>query len=100
MSTTSSVISILEKIPLWKKIQKLPEEFEELKIKLSELEEKLNTSSVIKCPACGAYKYFVIETKEPRYPHLKRAGVKVRVYKCDKCEFTEEEDKYPNTGNN
>lgn len=82
-------MSIIEKSKFYQNFKKTESKVIELEKRIIEIENKFDTSSEIKCPACGIYQYFVIESK----PHPSRGaaaiGLVLRKYKCKKCKFEE-----------
>jgi len=89
MGALSDVMSIIEKSKFYQNFKKTKSKVIELEKRINEFENKFNTSSDSKCPACGAYQFFVIETN----PHPSRGaaaiGLVLRKYQCKKCKFEE-----------
>ena len=90
-------MSIIEKSKFYQRFKKTEAQVIELEKRIAELENKLNNSSEIKCPSCGAYQYFVIGTKPHKNKSLSIMGVKIISYKCKKCDFEDEDTFHPKT---
>ena len=86
MSTVSELLSLLEKIPLWKRIAHLPEEVDSLKQRITELEERLSGGGDA-CPCCSQLTYKLTHSEpDEKFGAL---GVSKRTYLCSNCGFTE-----------
>ncbi|WNP29118.1 hypothetical protein RN616_11280 [Morganella morganii] len=85
MGILSELDSLLEKIPLWKKLKSVPDEVEGLKQRIAALEAKINSKSGDKCPKCGEMTYSLNRT-EPD-PMFRDMGVNRDYYKCSSCEY-------------
>lgn len=55
ISVIDDVLKVLDRIPIWKRLQEVPAEVDELKAKVIALEEQLNGKRPPDvCPFCGA----------------------------------------------
>lgn len=90
MGALSELNTLLEKIPVWKRLVSLPVEVDALKERLSSLESKLNQPlSKDACPSCGERAFF-IESSRPALGGMGKMGLLDRSFKCKVCGFTEQ----------
>ncbi len=80
------VLSILDHIPIWKRVKTLPDRMDALEKRLVALEAKPNLPI---CEACG--EGFMRRQKDEaltgHFAVFNDAGLSIAVYKCDKCGF-------------
>jgi hypothetical protein len=82
MSTIGDIVSLLEKIPIWKRLKALPDEFDALKAKVAALESELKKRpSLETCPICETGNLKV--TNVTPHGHLGDLGIQNRTLKCD-----------------
>ncbi len=77
MTLIDDVLNVLDRIPIWKRLQEVPAEMDDLKARVSELEEKLGgkwPGDV--CPFCGA-RAFRLERADK---HGQR-----EIWHCEEC---------------
>lgn len=76
---------LLEKIPAWKKLVRLPDKISELEARIEELESKFEKPLSKKaCPSCGEKQWFVVHSRKmPKWEKTERR------YKCKTCQFEE-----------
>ena len=84
--SVKDIISILDKIPIWKQLKELPGRVEELEQRLALLENKPVSTGDI-CPKCKNETFELIST-EPD-PLMGQMGIQLRKYKCSSCNFEE-----------
>ena len=90
MSTLGDIVSLLEKIPIWRRLKALPDEFDALKERVAALEIEIKKRpSLESCPICETGHLKV--TKVTPHGHLGDLGIQNRFYKCDNpnCAHTE-----------
>jgi hypothetical protein len=87
MSAISELISLLDKIPAWRRLSSLPERFDELESRLKILENKLVGDGDI-CPRCKNPNFKLIKSEPDKI--FGGLGSQRRTYVCSFCEFTEE----------
>jgi hypothetical protein len=97
MSVISDLDKLLDKIPLWKRLQEIPKHFDELKAEFQELKtyvasleaEIRKRPPAEQCPICKTGNLNVIHTRP--HPTLGPVGVQERTVKCDNssCGHTE-----------
>ena len=87
MISVSDILKILDKIPIWKELSKLPKKVEELENRVAMLEKALQNNSANVCPSCGAQTFRVIKS-EP-HPMVGQLGIVNRTYECSQCGFKE-----------
>lgn len=94
MSTVSDILGLLDKIPIWKRLNSLPAEVEALQKRVLQLEQITSQPlSKDRCPKCGERRFFV-ESSKP-HPIMGEMGVVIRTYKCGACGY--QEDMLPTT---
>lgn len=89
MGILSELNTLLEKIPLWAKLQSVPSEIESLKLRITALEAVINTTAAGKCPKCSAMT-FKLDRTEPD-PTFGDLGVQRDVYVCSSCNYSKYE---------
>jgi hypothetical protein len=88
MGTLSDITGLLEKIPLWKRLKRLPEDFDQLAQRVAALERALNeTPPADACPKCRKRTYELASSRP--HPMGGIVGKVERTYKCSACGFTE-----------
>ncbi len=86
----SDLNTLLEKIPVWKRLVGLPAEVDALRERVAALEAKLGQPlSKDACPQCGERTFFV-EKSQPSLGGMGKAGYLDRVYACKACGFREQ----------
>lgn len=81
------ILSLLDRIPIWKRVKELPDKVEALEKRIAAMEAKPKLPI---CEACGEG-FMRRQPDEPMtgsFARLSGAGVFLMVYKCDKCAFT------------
>ncbi|MCH4582520.1 hypothetical protein [Achromobacter xylosoxidans] len=88
MSLLSELNSLLEKIPLWKRLNSVPKEIDELKERIARLEAAVNGGgSGDICPKCRKPTFELTDTApDPTFGDL---GVQRRTYRCSSCGHSE-----------
>jgi hypothetical protein len=74
-------LSILDHIPIWKRVKELPDKVAAIEKRLAALEAKPNLPI---CEACGEG---FMRRLTGHFAVLNDAGHGLKVYKCDKCGF-------------
>jgi predicted RNA-binding Zn-ribbon protein involved in translation (DUF1610 family) len=87
MGILEDVLSALERIPLWKRVSKLPGEYEALEMRVKALENRLSGPKGLECPKCGEAKLMLQSSMS--HPTFGFAGTKLDTYKCSSCGFDE-----------
>jgi len=90
MSTIGDIASLLEKIPIWKRLKGLPEQFDALQARVAALVSEIaKRPSLEQCPICGTGQLKV--THVGPHPVMGDMGLQERTLKCDneKCGHTE-----------
>ena len=87
MFAIKDLLAILEQWPKWKRLSDMPETFDALATRVSELEKKLARCPGEACPRCGELS-FRVETSGPpgRYAMV---GELERHTKCERCGYSE-----------
>jgi hypothetical protein len=87
MFNLKDILEILDRWPLWKRIQATPENLGALEKRVTELEKRLARCPGEACPRCGELSYRAVSSQ----PHqmMGDVGVVDRLMKCEKCDFTE-----------
>jgi hypothetical protein len=90
MSTIGDIVGLLEKIPTWKRLKALPDQFEALQVRVAALEAEIQKRPPLEaCPLCGSGNLKVTSVKP--HPSFGPVGIQERVVKCDNpnCNHTE-----------
>jgi hypothetical protein len=91
MSAIGDIASLLEKIPIWKRLTALPDEVKALQARVSALETEIQKRpSLEACPICGTGNLKVTAVRP--HPQLGDVGIQERTVKCDNpaCGHTED----------
>ena len=84
----SELNSLLEKIPLWKRLQAMPKEIDELKARIVDLETAIKGGGQEDaCPKCHRRTFALSATEDD--PTFGKLGIQRRVYVCSSCSHTE-----------
>jgi hypothetical protein len=80
------ILSLLDRIPIWKRVKALPEQVDALEKRIAVLEAKPNLPI---CESCG--EGYMRRQKDQSmtgpFAVFNSAGHSIAVYKCDKCGF-------------
>lgn len=95
MGILEDVLSALDRIPLWKRVSKLPSEYEALEARVKALEDRLSGPKGLDCPKCGEPK-LMLQSSAP-HPTFGFAGTKIDTYKCSSCNFSETRNRKAST---
>lgn len=87
MSLLSELNTLLEKIPLWKRLQTMPKELDELRKRVEMLESSMQPKGHDSCPRCHNNTFALVRTEED--PQFGDLGVQRRVYECTSCKHSE-----------
>jgi predicted nucleic-acid-binding Zn-ribbon protein len=86
MGILSELNTLLEKIPLWSKLQSVPSEVADLRARVEALEAAINTTAGGKCPKCGKMTFRLDHTEaDPMFGNM---GVQRDVYVCSSCNYS------------
>lgn len=85
---TGDILAILDKVPVWKRVQAAPERIDALEKRLAELEAKLLRAPGQACPSCGALEFRVTSSAVSKGP-FGRLGAKDVTRTCGACNFTD-----------
>jgi len=86
---TGDILSILDKIPIWKRVQETPSRVDALEKRIADLESQLGRAPGQACPSCGALEFRVTSSKP--HPELGDFGAKNVTRKCGGCSFEDVE---------
>lgn len=79
-------LSLLDRVPIWKRVKELPDKVEALERRIAALESK---PKLPLCESCG--EGFMRRQKDERlsgvFAEFNDAGAGIAVYRCDKCGF-------------
>lgn len=87
MSMLSELNTLLEKIPVWKRLQAMPQEIEELRKRVEQLEAAMQPKGHDICPRCHQHTFALVRTEQD--PTFGELGAQRRVYECTSCKHTE-----------
>ena len=85
---TGDLLALLDKIPVWRRVQAAPERIDALEKRVAELEAKLSRAPGAACPSCGAPEYRVTKSVVSAGP-FGRLGAKDVTRTCGACSFTD-----------
>ena len=92
MGIIDDVLKALDRIPGWKRINSLPEEFDLLKKRVEALELKLSGNSLEKCPVCGNRTFE--RTGSLPHPIFGKVGrLMLDSYRCSECSHQEQRER-------
>ena len=94
MGLLDDIMKALDRIPVWKKLQGVPDQVADLERRVAELEAELNKPlSEKSCPSCGKQTFFVVGSDPDRT--FKSVGGLQRHYQCRECGYQEDHLWYP-----
>jgi ribosomal protein S27AE len=79
MAVVDNVLHVLDRVPIWKRLQGIPGEVDELKKKIAELESSLARCPADGCPYCGARAFRL---------KLQAMHGKLERWECGECKQT------------
>lgn len=96
MLSVSDILKLLDKIPVWQRLSRLPGEVEELRRRVDALEgkgQRIDAANL--CPICEVGTLKV--KKVTPHPHFGEMGVQIRHLHCnnESCSHAEERDYEP-----
>lgn len=91
MGLLEDIMKTLERIPAWKRLNALPNEVDELRKRVAELEAKLGPKPGHECPQCGELSMRLIGSIP--HPEFGFAGPKRDSLRCESCGFQEDRDR-------
>lgn len=86
MGTIGEISALLDKIPLWKRLKALPQEIEELRARVDELERRLRGGSGLTCPMCNSAQFVRVSTDDA----LSQIGYITDHFHCQECGHREQ----------
>lgn len=87
MSMLKDVLDALDRIPVWKRMQQLPNELEALRARVEQLEARLKSPSGDQCPRCRAMSFELIETRPEPGPFGKALNQQEDLRRCSACGY-------------
>jgi hypothetical protein len=91
MGTIGEITTLLDKIPLWKRLTSMPKELEELQARVAALEAKLAPATGEACPMCDARTF----KRASSAPHkiFGDMGMVTDRFRCSSCGHEEDRDR-------
>jgi len=86
-SVTGDILALLDKIPIWKRVQETPARVDALEKRVADLEARLARAPGEACPKCGALEFRTESAKPSR--QFGDMGAVDRTLKCGACDYTE-----------
>jgi hypothetical protein len=83
---TEDILALLDKIPIWKRVQEAPRRIDELEKRVAELEGRLAKAPGQACPRCGELAFRVSSSVPSKGPFAALGGKDV-TRKCGVCNF-------------
>ena len=97
--SVSDVLKLLDEIPIWKAVARLPKRVAELERKVQQLETAASAKPSLpvgrECPICGAAMKVAAELAHPQFGF---SGTKVHKMECPECGHKTERDFQPGKG--
>ncbi|HRQ59179.1 MAG TPA: hypothetical protein PLN31_17325 [Azoarcus taiwanensis] len=93
MGMLEDVMKALERLPVWKRLIALPQQVEDLQVRVAELECKLGPKPGAECPMCGERTMKVIATRP--HPRFGMFGTKLDTVQCTACNHKEDRERNP-----
>lgn len=88
MAVTGDILAILDKIPIWKRVQAAPDRIDALDKRVAELEARLARAPGQACPSCGALEFRVTKSVPSNGP-FGELGAKDVTRTCAACAFAD-----------
>lgn len=87
MGILEDVMKALERIPMWKRVNLLPDQLQALEERVKALEAKLDGPAGLACRRCnGQTLMFQRSESDPTFGDL---GVQLDFYRCSSCNYEE-----------
>lgn len=86
MGMIEDVMKALDRIPIWRRLSKLPAEVEQLRAKVEALEDRLAPATGDQCPRCREPR-FMLESSRPLPGGLGDLGARQYSYRCQACGY-------------
>jgi hypothetical protein len=83
---TGDLIALLDKIPIWKRVQEAPQRIDALEKRIADLEGRLAKAPGEACPACGDWSFRMTSAVPVRGP-MGQGGARDVTKKCEVCGF-------------
>ena len=91
MGVIDDVLRALDRIPIWKRVQALPDTVAALEARIAALEAKLSGKTGIACPICNSPGF--MRTGSKRHPIFGDAGLMLDTWTCPACSHSEERER-------
>jgi hypothetical protein len=86
MGMLEDVMKALDRWPLWKRIQGLPDELEQLRERIESLERRLAPATGDQCPRCREMTFRLVDTKPLPGP-VGALGAMQDHFHCSSCDY-------------
>lgn len=90
MGILEDILSALDRIPLWKRLAKVPGEVDSLEARVKAIEEKLAGGSGKLCPICNSVRFRVVSSSPTGF-----FDEVADFYKCEECGHSENRNRMP-----
>jgi hypothetical protein len=87
MGLLEDVMKVLDRIPVWKRLQQIPAEHDALVARVADLERRLSGPTGLICPSCGEPKLMPVGSKPDET--FGDFGVMSDSYQCSNCQHQE-----------
>ena len=85
-AVTGDILALLDKIPIWRRVQETPARVDALEKRVAALEAKLARAPGETCPSCGD-QAMRVKSSQPAKHGLGSLGVREYLYECEACGF-------------
>jgi hypothetical protein len=85
-AVTGDILALLDKIPIWRRVQESPARIDALEKRIADLEAMLAKAPGQACPSCGE-RAFRVKSSRPASGPFGALGAKDVVRRCEVCGF-------------
>ena len=94
MGILEDVMKALDRIPVWRRLQQLPDRADALERRIAALEEQLKPATGSKCPSCGVMAFKLVKSTPAPEP-WGSAGARQDHLHCQSCGYSDIRERDP-----